>query len=684
MNSPVEESTEIRRSQPNSNLKLRRLSGMLDRHQWLGAPVWLVALSMVLAWAATCLMGKDVNADFINYHLYSAHALVTGQFRTDFMGAGPQSYLNPLGYVPLYLLLKADLPAPLIGMLYASIHALNLILLWHICRDYLFPSNEQRNLLSLSGALLGAISPVFIAMIGGTFLDPVTSILMLGALLLLLRAGAYSEQHYWQLGGAGLLLGAATALKLVGAIYCVAAALTILFLPGGWRIKPRQLGAIVLGGVTGFALFGGWWAWEMWREFGNPFFPVFNGWFKSPDYHAENVVHDRFVLHNMSEILTLPVRMMKMNSGIYVEILAPDIRLFLVLASLMLIASIAVAKRVANQPSRRTLTRSEWICLTFFVVGWILNHLTSGNGRYATTSLLLAGPVLALLVLKLSGTARRALVLIGLVLLAQFAHAYKAGYPRWDAAPWTRHWIDHSVPLRLQRESFGYLSLSTFNQSLIMPYLAPGSGVVNLHGFEPLSPAGPGADRVRDFMQRYQGRLRMLLRSDEVAGSETTRSGEIGPVLRITADRLLEPWGLHVVRDRCEYLEISMHGSLSEDSGSAGAGYRYGYLVVSCELAKGASAEAGLAEERERLTPVFDSITESCPLLFPRPGGHPYKYGTAWVKRYAATDTILAVIEDKVIYSKYPFGPFNVNLGSVQDWTSAKATLDCRRTPRPW
>ncbi|MCE2723529.1 MAG: hypothetical protein LW865_09655 [Betaproteobacteria bacterium] len=51
---------------------------------------------------AAYLLGKDLNWDFYNYHLYSPLAYWTQDLKSEFMGAGMQRYLNPLGYLPFY------------------------------------------------------------------------------------------------------------------------------------------------------------------------------------------------------------------------------------------------------------------------------------------------------------------------------------------------------------------------------------------------------------------------------------------------------------------------------------------------------------------------------------------------------------------------------------------------------
>src|SRR5690606_24069636 len=69
----------------------------------------LMGLALCLLW--TWWAGKDLNWDLINYHYYLPFELLRGRIHTDFFPAGAQSYLNPLPYIPLYLMDRAGFPS---------------------------------------------------------------------------------------------------------------------------------------------------------------------------------------------------------------------------------------------------------------------------------------------------------------------------------------------------------------------------------------------------------------------------------------------------------------------------------------------------------------------------------------------------------------------------------------------
>lgn len=57
------------------------------------------------------------------------------------------------------------------------------------------------------------------------------------------------------------------------------------------------LGCVALGGVIGGVLAGGWWSFLLWRDFGNPVFPLFNGIFPSPELSSVNILDRQFIPH---------------------------------------------------------------------------------------------------------------------------------------------------------------------------------------------------------------------------------------------------------------------------------------------------------------------------------------------------------------------------------------------------
>ena len=88
------------------------------------------ALLFALGW--TLVQGKDLHWDALNYHLYLGFSALNDRFAQDFFAAGAPSYLNPYAYVPLYLMVKAGVPALWIAVAFATFHATILWLVFEI------------------------------------------------------------------------------------------------------------------------------------------------------------------------------------------------------------------------------------------------------------------------------------------------------------------------------------------------------------------------------------------------------------------------------------------------------------------------------------------------------------------------------------------------------------------------
>ncbi|MFN7219143.1 MAG: hypothetical protein ACK5UX_00675, partial [Burkholderiales bacterium] len=173
--------------------------------------------------------------DLYNYHLYAPHAALSIPLDQDFMGAGWLRYINPYAAMPFYWMVVSNWPAMLISVVLACVHALNISLVWWISRAYLFRDFNSRDLSAIATAL-GAATTVFLGLVGSTFTDPLTSILLLVALAALMESANKGGRTIWTLI-AGFAAGVACGLKLTNAV--LAAALCISALAIGTHVRGR-------------------------------------------------------------------------------------------------------------------------------------------------------------------------------------------------------------------------------------------------------------------------------------------------------------------------------------------------------------------------------------------------------------------------------------------------------------
>ncbi|HET7199164.1 MAG TPA: hypothetical protein VFI86_10875, partial [Burkholderiales bacterium] len=389
----------------------------------------------------TIVAGKDLNWDLLNYHYYLPYELLAGRLGQDFYAASAQSYLNPLGYVPFYFMLSAGWHSVVASIALALAHSVNLALLFLISWKLFahLPDVERASFAGMAAALGGATA-VFWATVGTSFLDPLLAVAVLAGLLLLVEP---RPDFVRRAGAAGVLFGTAAALKYSNAIYAVAALPLVLMPPqSGLRARARALLAYGAGGTLAVALLAGPWMVMLYREMGNPVFPLLNGWFHSPYAPPLNTTSSRFAPVSLAEALMLPLRMALLDRGLYSEIFAPDLRFAALAAGGF--ALLVPPWPTAERPFRAV----DWRFFVFFGAALAVWLATSANARYGMPVLLLVGIALTRVVERRSAPSL-ARVLLATLLVVQATVCLLAAPPRWFiAAPWSRHWLAFDVPER--------------------------------------------------------------------------------------------------------------------------------------------------------------------------------------------------------------------------------------------
>lgn len=585
----------------------------------------------VLCAAWTVYAGKDVNWDLLNYHYYGPFQLVASRVGQDFFAASAQSYLNPVGYLPFYAMVSWGWHSVLASVLLAAAHSASLALLYLVARRlFAHLPPRDRTVCALLAAALGAGSAVFWATVGTSFLDPLLVPLMLGGLLLLL-----DERKIFL---AGLLFGAAAALKYSNAVFALAALPLALAVRGG--------GAYVAGGAVAVAVFAGPWLALMWREFGNPVFPLLNAWFQSPFAPAAHLVNLRFAPADLSAALAFPFRMALLDRSLYAEIFAPDIR-FAALVGAAVVLTVVARRRPSSSPLRA----ADWRVLGFFALSALLWLATSANARYGMLVLLLTGVCLARLVERLLplGAAR---IVLALLIALQLAMMVFVAPPRWFVVePWSTRWLPYAVPERALRDPALYLTLETLPMAVLAPFVHPQSSFVNLRGQQSIPPDSP---RLAALLERHRARVRTLGRSlDQRA-----------------YDHTLERIGYRVDPGDCFAIEWR-----PEEDALARAANRISGVeptseplsVTSCAL-RPARADPARAARETRMSAVFDRVEKACPKLLRGQTAVTEPFGSSgWLRHYVILDARLEAIGERLVLNRYRTGVI-VDLGAVADW----------------
>ena len=628
----------------------------------------LISLIVLASIGLSLLAGKDLNWDLLNYHFYVAHSFVNDRFQQDFMAANVQSYLNPLPYMPFYLLERAGWPTALIGATLAGIHSASCVFVYLIMRRTLASNDRPSQLFAFAGALLAFASPAYLMEVGTSFADITSAIFAMMALWLLVRPAV--EAPWWRSASflAGICAGAAAGMKLTNLIFLPAFA-AVAFYTYGPSLRQRLSAALSLtaGAFAGGLVTHGYWSWRLWREFGNPIYPMGNTVVQSPDYPIISHQHERFLPDNIVDVLTLPFRMVQLRSWVHVESIAPDLRF----AALVLVAFVVIAMILAKRQRPVQELQPHVVAfnavLLFFGVSTVLWILTSGNSRYGIVPNMLCGPVIVLLVGRIAGTRKAAMTVIGTILVLQVAHTLQ-GHPRWAAGDWTKTWLEADIPEVLRKEPYLYVSLGGASNSYLVPLLAQGSGFTNPIGQVSIDLNGPGGERLRRLFARYEGRIRMLALG---------KPGEAKPLEQWVARESLLLARLGYEADPTDCLSITTAGTTAE-AGMAFASEDLKIRHMTTCLLRPKRFEKN--EEYERVTLAFKNVVAWCPKLFKpayfvlnqEPGG--------WFANFIDSDVILRVDGDQV-YVTPTHANADLFLGSFTDWANGKTVGTCSAIP---
>lgn len=241
-----------------------------------------IAIVILACGCISILLGEDEGWDFRNYHWYVAHAFLHDRLGFDLAVAHHATYFNPLIHAPFYWLATAG--SSWLALFYTgALYGLNVLPLYLLGRSALtVPDNRT---LAAVLALAGLFGSTVISMLGKTAYDTVLSALVFGGLAVLIANRdalcAAPAPAAAAAARAGLLIGAATGLKLVEGFYAVGFAIVLLLLPGRPAVRTARLLAGGAAGIAAVVLCAGFWFLTLQRATGNPLFPFYNSVFRS-------------------------------------------------------------------------------------------------------------------------------------------------------------------------------------------------------------------------------------------------------------------------------------------------------------------------------------------------------------------------------------------------------------------
>jgi hypothetical protein len=673
----------------------------------------LLALAATIAWRL--LEGPSWSWDRGHYHAYAGYAWAEGLVGRGFLPMGGQSFLNPLPYVPAWLLTRAGVGEMATAAALAAWHGLAVWFVWLIARDRVGPGAGAW----LAGAF-ALLTPVFLALAGTSYADGTTAVPLLAGVWCCIRAGAGgAAAGRWALAG-GFALGLAALLKLSNA---PAAALAPVLLMGAglagrrWR-RLAVIGLFIVGGLVGAVAGGGAWAQHLYRTYGNPVFPMAQFLFDRPAPSASVVSTpaapavstpsapaaapdglavwrhrlyllkvatrpggERFVPGSLGQWLDFPFRVAdprQPGNLAYLEWHAPDPRLALLV---LLLGSLA-AQRIWLRSTRprgadASPVAARWP-LWLFTVLWCLAWMhSSGNGRYAVGLLLLCSVLLVEGVLALLPAGRaRQWVFAGLLGVHAF-YALVAADRRdlGQSEAWSQAALAADMPSSLREQPHLHVALSQFSWTYLAPLMHPDSAFANLSS--PCEYCSPPlqARSSMPVLSAWRGRLRLIAAADQ---SVDGRAGLL-PTTRDAMNDQLADFDLRIDEPACTAYRVRPQaaGTWLIDQQASGPVRRFSDQAVSCPLVEAPDARADALARRTRFDPAFIAVERACgETLGPPTGPTRWLGGEAWLRTYPKVEAHLTVARGTVTLGRY--GYQDRVFGRADALAAPGATIDCQ------
>ncbi len=634
--------------------------------------VSICALLATVSW--TYLAGKDASWDVYNHHLYLPFSLLTGRYATDLFAAGPQSYQNPIGYLPFYLLVKTGLPSWLIGAALAGLHAALTVWPIHRIANTIWPYPEDRSWRWMAMAAVWC-TPVFLIVAGTSSIDPI------GAGLALLAAAAVLERkpspRLLLLGAAAV--GLAAAIKPTSAVFAIAAGVVLLWRCALGQIQLSRFGLFCVSCIASFLVFEGFWAWWLWKTFQNPVFPLYNQIFASPFIPADAAAASRFVPTGIVEYVARLWQMVEFRSYVITEAFVPDLRP--IVATL---AALALGVWTARLYGLRHMLRRElWLqpgaqLAALLVVSYPLWMAITGNARYAIAWFMLIGVALVRavqLVLPRAG----AKVFLGVLIAVQVMAYAGVGQRRYVGDPWdSEPYFSVTTPKRLLEEPFLHLSLGVQTFASVATYLNPHGALINLSGQFSLPADGLLGAAVKKRLAEWQGRTRFLFQAPPHFEDPETIAA-ISRRMRHLAYR----FGLGIDWSDCEVIWIGWDRKQSPTLLTPQAD-KASSPLMSCGAVARTARDTVLEAQMARADQVFSLLQKQCPSVYGPPPLVSDIGDDVIQRRYVNTDLRVNVSPTKGVFLAHFRSLNTIALGSIDEVIASQGRDACSAWQKLW
>lgn len=653
-------------------------------------PVYIACA--VLALAVNRFLGKEMAWDVLSYHLYSGFSALHDRFAQDYFAAGIQTYLNPYAYVPFYVLATSGLSALEVGSLLALLHSIILCLTFELALvAFSSGTRAQRAGMAACAVAMAAINPILLQQLGTSFTDVTTGELVLAGWLLL--ATTVRSPSAMRVVLAAGLLGTASALKMTNAVHALSAATVLIMIQQPTLSRIRHLATYGTALCVSFAIVAAPWSYRLATSFGNPFFPLLNNVFRSPEFPTEPLRLFRFIPSSLTEALLRPLAMLNPVPMVHEEFSSPDLRyaVLLILVAVLLVQWLL--KRY--QRGRTSPTGNSAVDIRVltalgcgFAVDWGLWLTASGNGRYfVPLSCIAAVLVVGTLFLVFAERPKARNYALAVIFATQLVQLCMGAELRWNGVAWDEGpWFGVQVPQRLASEHALYLSMGPESNSFVAPYLAPDAGLINFAGAYPLGVRGANGAKVAELIRRYAPHLRVLARGEYLYPDSERRSPGVSEV-----NDAVRRLGLRVDSSDCATitvrglppgLEIRIVSSRPAEkptlTRTEGGSAATTFLIACALVPDHADHSVEFARNRAAAL-VLDRLEDACPQLFQPRRPPTDDRGTLSRRYYFNSDLIAWVSHDEVKFIDTMVDDGIVRLGRESEWLRAPQKVSCNR-----
>lgn len=396
----------------------------------------------------------------------------------------------------------------------------------------------------------------------------------------------------------------------------------------------------------------------------------------------------RFLPDTWREIFLRPIAMAAPDAGVYIEIMAPDLRFVFMLLLVIALVLFRYFRPSNDRDSLRpTLLLFGTILLSF--IPWLA---TTANGRYFIPLLLAIGPLCIAFLWHLPMTQEfRLTAALIIVLLQTFAVQQSNPFNSWGLLQWKEPpFLDIALPQDLLNHPATYVTISNLSYSSIAPLFPEKSRWINLSYAPSITLDEPGSDKTKKFLENSKsGQLMLLV---PTISEYSTPQGLPNKLMLTTVTTRIQKHHLELLdSNACRLLPMRnrapqiLNKEAPQEYQKKGA--ETGFWI--CPLKYNSSLPIQTLEQRiGRFDSVFRKIEDQCPRFFPPGQEGSTSIPDGEMRIYDSSERKIYVLNNGEVFYKYYRALNPVRIGKIDEILNGKATVDCTnihgRSGLPW